>query len=360
MRFQDLGFPKADLAVLPTPLEDAPRFSEALGGAVRVLLKRDDATGLALGGNKARKLEFLVGEALALGSDTLITCGGPQSNHARMTAAAARKCGLDPVLVLDGDDPGTRQGNLLLDHLLGAQLVFSLERDSSAVMPEVAARLEGMGRRPYIIPLGGSNALGALGYVSCVEEIMDEIEGGAISPTALYVATGSCGTLAGLIIGKILFDAPFRIVGYAVSANSQLKEERTVNLVMEAIALLRDGAFPAVCERALACEKYRKPFEKLLESTPLSVKPMVKVIDDQVGQGYGKPTREGIQAISLLARSEGVLTDPVYTGKALAGLVRDVRQGALETGETVVFLHTGGVPADFAYQEVLAERRDAE
>jgi 1-aminocyclopropane-1-carboxylate deaminase/D-cysteine desulfhydrase-like pyridoxal-dependent ACC family enzyme len=360
MKLENLGFHKADLAVLPTPLEAAPRFSRALGDKVHVFLKRDDATGLALGGNKARKLEFLVGEALALGSDTLITCGGPQSNHARMTAAAARKCGLNPVLVLDGNDPGTRQGNLLLDHLLGAELVFAGDRDSGAMMAKVAERLETAGKRPYIIPLGGSNALGALGYVACMEELVDQAAGHRISPDSLYVATGSCGTLAGLILGKILFNASFSVTGVAVSQSAPLKEERTVNLVMDAAALLTSRVLPTVREKRVSDEKYARPFERLFEIIPQVVKPLVKVVEDQVGQGYGIPTGAGLEAISLMARTEGVLIDPVYTGKALAGLIHDVRDGVYEAGETVVFLHTGGVPADFAYEEVLTERRKQE
>ena len=347
MNLSDLGFARADLAVLPTPFEETPRFAGALGNRARVFMKRDDATGLALGGNKARKLEVLVGDALSKGCDTLVTCGGPQSNHARMTAAAARKMGLHPVLVLDGDDPGTRQGNLLLDHLLEAELIFSGTRDSGEMLPEVADRLKSSGRRPYVIPLGGSNALGAAGYISCVEEIVDQSLARALVPQALYAATGSCGTLAGLILGKILFDAPFRIIGVAVSPNAPLKEERTVKLVMETAALLISRA------------KFQPELlGKLLAVTPQSVKPLVRVVEDQVGQGYGVPTDQCLEAISLLARNEGILTDPVYTGKALAGLVNDVRQGTYRAGDPVIFLHTGGVPADFAYREALTKGRN--
>jgi len=358
MKLETLGFSRADLAVLPTPFEEAPRFSRATGD-VRVFIKRDDATGLALGGNKARKLELLVGEALALGSDTLVTCGGPQSNHARMTAAAARKFGLYPVLVLDGEDPGTRQGNLLLDHLLGAELVFAGNRDSNEMLPEVADRLAVEGRRPYVIPLGGSNALGALGYLSCVEEMVDQASAARLAPEALYVAAGSCGTLAGLVLGKILFDAPFRVLGVAVSPNAAAKEQRTVDLVVEAARLL--GSRAALSSRKEgAPAKYLVCFERLPEVTAESVRPLVTVVEDQVGPGYGVPTPAGLEAISLLARNEGVLTDPVYTGKALAGLVRDVRAGCYAPGAQVVFLHSGGVPADFAYVEALTHGRKGE
>ncbi len=348
MKLESLGFPKADLAVLPTPFEEVPRFAKALGGGARVFVKRDDSTGLAFGGNKARKLELLIGDALASGSDTVITCGGPQSNHARMTAAAARKVGLDPVLVLDGDDPGTRQGNLLLDHLLGADLVFAGGRDSAEMMPEVAERLKAAGKRPYIIPLGGSNALGALGYLSCIEELVGQASAAHVVPKALYAATGSCGTLAGLVLGKILFDAPFKIVGVAVSPTAAKKEERTVELVLETAALLKSHVG----------SNQGGPFDRLGKVTAQSVRPLFKVVDDQVGEGYGIPTAAGLEAISTLARNEGVLTDPVYTGKALAGLCKDVRQGVYKPGDPVIFLHTGGTPANFAYREVLTEGRN--
>ena len=360
MRFESLGFPKVDLAVLPTPFEHVPRFSRVLGKDVAVFVKRDDATGLGMGGNKARKLEFLVAEALSLGRDTLITCGGPQSNHARMTAAAARKCGLDPVLVLDGDDPGRRAGNLLLDELLGAEIVFSGDRESGAMMPEVARELEKKGRKPYIIPLGGSNALGSLGYVSCVEELTRQAAEDGVSPEALYVAAGSCGTLAGLVLGKILFDAPFKVIGVAVSSTGSAKVDRTVQLVMEAANLLRIRSAKEADGALALGEEDRARLQRLFEVTPETVREFVEVIGDQVGKGYGIPTPECLEAISLMAKSEGLLMDPVYTGKALAGLIADIRKGRWKTGQEVVFLHTGGVPADFAFEDVLVGRRNAE
>ena len=347
MDLERLGFARANLAVLPTPFEEAPRFSKALGSRARVFVKRDDSTGLALGGNKARKLEILVGDAMVSGCDTLITCGGPQSNHARMTAGAARRMGLHPVLVLDGDDPGSRQGNLLLDHLLGADIIFSGERDSGDMLAEVAESLKKKGKKPYIIPLGGSNPLGAIGYISCIEETVGQIESLGISPVALYAATGSCGTIAGLILGKLLFDAPFRIVGEAVSPSAAVKEERAMKLTLETAELLKS--------RAAGQPDLLK---KLQTVTPESVRASFVIVDDQVGEGYGKPTLQCIEAILLLARNEGILTDPVYTSKALAGMVSDIRRGKYEPTDQVVFLHTGGVPADFAYREALTKGRN--
>lgn len=357
MKLENLGFPQAALAVLPTPLDEAPRFARAIGD-VRVFIKRDDETGLALGGNKARKLELLVGEALAMGCDTLITCGGPQSNHARMTAAAARKHGLYPVLALDSDDPGTRQGNLLLDSLLGAEVVFAGGgREGEDIMPAIAERLRNQGKKPYIIPLGGSNPLGALGYVSCVEEMVDQGEQAGVMPVSLYAAAGSCGTLAGLILGKILFDAPFEVLGVAVSETGPVKEAKALKLVLETAALLKSHAVPAAHAKGVPA-RYAKPFERLLGISEESVRPHVRVTGSQVGKGYGIPTEAGLEAISLLARNEGVLTDPVYTGKALAGLIQDVRSGVYKPGEAVAFLHSGGVPADFAYADIFTNGRN--
>jgi D-cysteine desulfhydrase family pyridoxal phosphate-dependent enzyme len=340
--FAKMGFRRAHLAEVPTPLEEAPRFSEVLGGP-RVFLKRDDSTGLALGGNKARKLELLMGEALELGADTVITCGGPQSNHARMTAAAARKLGLHPILVLDGDDPVKREGNLLLNHLLGAEMVFSGPRSACDLLDELRDEVVSRGGKPYVIPLGGSNAVGALAYMECVEEIVAQCKALGVSPKTLYVASGSVGTLAGLIMGKVVFGAEFSIKGIAVSPGAEAKTLRTMELMEESISLLRSRV-PSV----------GPSLDRLLSRSAESLRGLVSIDEREVGEGYAVPTEAGLEAIRLLARSEGVLTDPVYTGKALAGLVRDARDGVYSRGDSVIFLHTGGVPSDFAFAEVLS------
>ncbi len=327
MKPDNYGLPTVRLTQIPTMLEEAPRFAAVLGGP-RIFIKRDDTTSLALGGNKARKLEFLMGDAVSQGCDYVITCGGPQSNHARLTAAAARKCGMQPILVLDGEDPGHRSGNLLLDTLLGAELVFTGGRPAAIVIDEVKAGLESAGHRPYVIPLGGSNALGTLGYVKCAYEIVEACGELGIDPKTIYVAAGSMGTIAGLVLGKLLSSAGFDIVGVGVSPDEESKVSRGVELVLAAHAFTRH--------------------------TPLfenDVRPHVKVLGDFVGQGYGIPTKACLEAISLLAETEGILTDPVYTGKALSALVSHVRQGFYTNRDTVVFLHTGGAPADFAYSE---------
>ncbi len=347
MELRNLGLPYSALAVLPTPFEEAPRFAKALGSRARIFIKRDDSTGLALGGNKARKLEFLIGDAIAKGCDTLITCGGPQSNHARMTAAAARKVGMHPVLVLDGDDPLTRQGNLLLDHLLGAEIVFSGDRESGDMLEEVAERLAGRGKRPYVIPLGGSNPLGAAGYMSCSAELVSQGAAAGVVPKAVYSATGSCGTMAGLLLGRILAGGTFHSVGVAVSQSGQEKKDRAVAMVMDTVELLRSTA----SGRPDLLSKLAGVNEEFVRS-------LLEVSYAQVGAGYGIPTPECLEAIPLLARTEGIITDPVYTGKALAGLVKDVRDGRYGQEDVVVFLHTGGAPADFAYMKDLTSGRN--
>lgn len=328
-----LGFSTVTLTSLPTPFEEAPRFSSALRGPA-IFIKRDDATSLALGGNKARKLELLIGQALEMKCDSVITEGGPQSNHARMTAAAARKYGLEPFLVLEGRDPGTRRGNLLFDRILGANLIFTNDRNLDEVMEETEKVLLQKGRKPYVIPLGGSTPLGTLGCVSSAEEINSQAESMGISPRAVYMAVGSCGTLAGFLLGSVFCNASYRILGVAVSPGAQEKEKRARELALEALGLLtsKGASFPGdVYER--------------VKSYPM------RVLDGFVGEGYGVPSEEGLEAIVLLARTEGIITDPVYSGKALAALVKSVRDGEYSRDDAVVFLHTGGAVADFAYEE---------
>jgi len=331
MDLERLGFAVAHLTALPTPLEEASRFSRVLQGP-RILIKRDDTTSLALGGNKARKLELLIGQALSMGCDSVITTGGPQSNHARMTAAAARKFGLEPILVLEGEDPGVWQGNLLLDHILGAELVFTGSRTILEVIEETRDRLARKGRKPYVIPLGGSNPLGSLGYVSCAEEITEETREMSLTPRAIYVATGSSGTLAGLLLGSVLLDSSYEIYGIAVSPGAREKEERARELAFEALELLvSKGA------------RIESGVKEKIQRYPM------KTLDGFVGPGYGVPTPECLEAITLLARTEGILTDPVYSGKALSALISHVRDGRYTPSDTIVFVHTGGAPANFAY-----------
>jgi len=333
MRLDDQ--PRFHLARLPTPLHEAKRLREALGGAgrcPRILLKRDDLTDLALGGNKARKLEFLLGEAQRKGARALVTTGGAQSNHARMTAAAAAIAGMKAALVLTTDEAEPEvQGNLLLDRLLGAEVHFvrgtesksgsAAEAEAERVI-QLMARFEADGLRPYFIELGGSSAVGALGYVDASRELSKQLLEPGFEPTRLYYASGSRGTQAGLELGARLFGASYRPIGIAVSGGEPEKRDHAVRVAREAAALLGVNA---------------------------DIDPEQLVTDQgYFGEGYAIPTAACIEAIRIVARSEGVLLDPVYTGKAMAGLIGHIRGGQIDPAETVVFLHTGGAPGFFA------------
>ena len=325
--------PRIRLGNLPTPLEEAPRLRAALGGDAcpRILIKRDDLTGLAFGGNKVRKLEYLVAAALAKGATVLITAGAVQSNHARLTAAAARVAGLKAMLVLDTDvDQPAVQGNLLLDRLLGAETRYvPAGTDMDAAMAEVANELETRGERPHVIPVGGSNATGVLGYVSATLELLDQTVAMCAAPSRLYYANGSRGTQAGLALGAKLWRAPWVVQGIAVSGGEPEKIHRAVRIAGEAARLIGVDA---------------------------SIQPDELVNDNgHIGPGYGVLTDGCAEAIALTAQTEAVFLDPVYSGKAMAGLIGHIRAGQIDPHETVVFLHTGGTPALFAKAEELID-----
>ncbi len=335
------ALPRVALATLPTPTTDAARLRDALGGPARcprILIKRDDLTGLALGGNKARKLEFLVADAVRAGATTLVTTGAVQSNHARMTAAAARAAGLDVTLVLTAREPAPPlQGNYLLDRLFGADVRLipagpdpriAVAPDEERRVEEVLDDLRSRGKRPYLIPVGGSSAVGVLGYAIGTREIVDGLRAAGTAASRLYYASGSRGTQAGLELGARLFRAPYRLRGIAVSGGEEDKRLRAARIAREAAQLL--GMDTVVDPGELPTDQR------------------------YIGEGYGLPTSEGLEAIRLLARSEGVLLDPTYTAKAMAALIADVRSGEVGPGETVVFLHTGGVPALFAHADAVA------
>lgn len=333
--------PRVSLAVLPTPIVEAHRLRAALGGAARcprILIKRDDLTGLALGGNKARKLEFLMAAALAQHADVVVSSGATQSNHARMTAAAARAVGLDCVLVLSARSAEPPlQGNLLLDRLLGATVHFiqanpdpryAVAADEVEKVAEVVDELTRRGRRPYVIPIGGSSPIGALGYVDGTRELQEQLSASAIRADRLYYASGSRGTQAGLELGARVFDCAYRLHGIAVSGGEEEKQRRAARLVNEAAALL---------------------------GLSIRVDPSELTTDQRfIGEGYGIPSAACLEAIRLLARTEAILLDPCYTGKGMAGLIDDVRTGAIAPDETVIFLHTGGAPALFAQTDPAA------
>jgi D-cysteine desulfhydrase family pyridoxal phosphate-dependent enzyme len=309
--------PRIRFAHLPTPIEQLPRLSTALNGP-QLLVKRDDQTGLAFGGNKTRKLEFLVAEAQAHEADTLLSAGALQSNHCRQTAAAAAKFGFDCTLVLVGEPPSQASANLLLDDLLGAHIIWSdqVHRDESLQAAFDSARLQG--KRPYLVPYGGSNSTGALGYVFAMEELI----GQNIQTDWIVFASSSGGTQAGLILGARLFGFPGKILGISV-------DEPQSNLQIHVAKLASETS-----------GKLGAPIEFVADD--------VLVNADYASPGYGVLTLAERAAIRLFAKHEGLLLDPVYTGRAAAGLIDLIHKRFFRKDETVLFWHTGGGPALFA------------
>ncbi len=315
-----------------TPIEKLERLSATLGGP-DIYIKRDDLLGLAGGGNKTRKLEFLVAEALAQGADTLITCGAVQSNHCRLTLAAAVKEGLKCRLVIEervahSYNPDA-SGNNFLFRLLGVEAVTVVPTgvDLAAEMQKAADQVAALGRKAYVIPGGGSNPLGALGYVSCAEEILAQTYELGIRLDHIVCASGSTGTHAGLLCGLVGNNSHIPLTGINVRRTREEQEPNVHKLAQETAELLGiAGGIPRAAVTALG---------------------------DWVGPGYSLPSPEMVEAVQMLARLEGILLDPVYTGKAMAGLIGLVRRGAFKKGERVLFVHTGGSPALYAYQSVL-------
>jgi L-cysteate sulfo-lyase len=324
------NFPRFALAHLPTPLEPLDRLRRHIGGP-RLYIKRDDCTGLALGGNKTRKAEFLIGAALAAGATTIISEGGLQSNHFRQTAAAAAKAGLKCHLVLDHHVPiGTaiyrENGNLLLDRVLGAVTHLCVDGETRAdKIARLLPSLRADGEVPYCIPTGGSNETGALGYAAAALELLQQAREAGIVIDRVLFATASGGTQAGLVVGMALAEARLHVLGIDIEGEADALGGDVRN-VAEACArkvglprALRDDAFEI-------CRGY-------------------------AGPGYGIPTPGMLEAVGLLAKLEGIVLDPVYTGKAMAGLIDLVRSGHFAADETIVFIHTGGMPAMFAYAD---------
>ena len=316
-------FPRLELLGAPTPLEHLPRLSDYLGRDI--FIKRDDFTPVALGGNKLRKLEFLAADALREGADVLLTAGAIQSNHVRQTAAVAARLGLKCVALLENPIGTTSEnylsnGNRLLLDLMDVEtaMVEALH-DPNAQLAEQAERLEAQGFRPYIVPVGGSNALGALGYVECAQEIAHQSEG-VVDFAAVVVASGSAGTHAGLAIGLEQLLPETELVGVTVS--------RSV-----------EAQLPVV-------ERIRSALAQQLE---VSTQAPITLWDDYFAPRYGEPNEEGMDAVKLLARLEGILLDPVYTGKAMAGLIDGIAQNRFRREGPLLFIHTGGSPALFAY-----------
>ncbi len=318
--------PRSSIAHLPTPIHPLPRLSTRLSGP-KLWTKRDDQTGLAFGGNKVRKLEFLLGEALAQQADTLITTGAPQSNHARQTAAAAARAGLKCTLVLSGGPPADVTGNILLDRLLGADIMWVGSRSTGKVMDEVADELRARGQKPFVIPLGGSTATGALGYVNAMQEFARQCREMETRFDAIVFPSSSGGTQSGMLVGARMVGYDGRIIGISVDHTSD-ECRQTFALIANATA----------AKLGLPMSFSASDFD---------------VRDDYLGAGYavmGEPERE---AIRLAAESEGLLVDPVYTGRGLAGLIDLIRKGEFGPRQNVLFWHTGGTPALFAYAQEL-------
>jgi L-cysteate sulfo-lyase len=327
-------FPRVKLCHAPTPLEFMPNLTKHLGGP-QLWIKRDDCTGIATGGNKVRKLEFLMGEALAHGATHVVTQGAVQSNHVRQTAAVAAKLGLPCTAVLEHriqtNDPDYLEGgNVLLDHLMGIAIEYRPGgTDMQAAIEEVGARLASHGEKPYVIPGGGSNPTGALGYAHVALELLAQANEMGLRIDRLVHATGSAGTQAGLVVGLHALNSGIAVLGIGVR-NPRDKQEANVHKLAEATAEklgVRGGI----------------PRESVVANC------------DYVGAGYGIPTEGMAEAVKLLARLEGIFLDPVYSGKGMAGLIDLIRKGAFRPDENIVFLHTGGQVGLFGYSDFLTK-----
>lgn len=325
--------PRIHLGEYPTPLAELARLAPKLGGP-RLFIKREDLVGIALGGNKVRKLEYALAEALARGATAIVTSGAVQSNHVRLTIACANRLGLKTYVVLRGERPSVPTGNLLLDHVLGAAEIHwvdpkgfatreELARATEARAEELGEDLRRRGERPYVIPNGCHPLHSALAYAGCVLELVEGMRALNLAPDAIVTACGTAGTQTGLVLGSLLFaQGQIRVVGISVSAKAEVLRERIRHNLEEALRFL--GLALPVPEGA------------------------IEVHDGYVGPGYAVPTPGMRAAVELLARTEGILLDPVYTGKAMAGFLDLLGKGAFSGAEAVVFLHTGGMPALFA------------
>ncbi len=308
---------RLDFAHLPTPVERLPRLSEFLGGP-EILIKRDDQTGLATGGNKTRKLEYLLAEAQVEGAGTLITTGAVQSNHCRQTAAAAARCGFDCILVLVGDQPESVSGNLFLDHLFGAEIVWTRKETRDETLQRVFSKSLSVGRQPYLVPYGGSNPTGASAYAFAMKELMEQ----GTAADWIVFASSSGGTQAGMVVGAHLFGFQGQVLGISIDEPAEVLQSRVAELAMGVADFMGE----------------------VLSITPQDI----RVNADYLGGGYGVVSDTERESIKLFARYEGILLDPVYTGRAAGGMIDLIRKGFFSPDDRVLFWHTGGMPALFA------------
>ena len=309
--------PSIRIAHLPTPVEALSRLSAELSGPT-LLVKRDDLTGLAFGGNKTRKLEYLLAEARANGAQTVITTGAVQSNHCRQTAAACARLGFSCILVLSGEKPTTASGNLLLDQLFNAELVWTSTEERNQMLNTTFQNAWDAGRRPYLVPYGGSNTTGATAYVYAIQELLTQ----QYEPDWIVFASSSGGTQAGLVAGAKLLGFKGKVLGISVDEPADVLKER--------VATLATSTTDALGEKAIILAQD------------------ILVSDKYLGAGYGILGIPEIEAIHLFARTEGLLLDPVYTSRAAAGMIDLINQGYFRSDETVLFWHTGGTPALFS------------
>lgn len=329
-------FPRRRYTEGVTPIEKLENFSKALGGPT-IYIKRDDLLGLTSGGNKTRKLEFLMADAIAQGADTILTCGAVQSNHCRLTLAAAVKEGLKCQLILEERVPGSYKsegsGNNFLFNLLGVEKTYVVPGGSDMLgeLEKLAEKLRAEGKKPYIVPGGGSNAIGSTGYVACAQEIMDQLFDLGINIDHMVCPSGSAGTHAGIVAGMTGINANIPVTGVSVNRSKEVQTDAVWNLAK------------ATAERVGVHNEITRD--------------LVQVTDEYVGPGYSLPSDEMVEAVQLLARTEGILLDPVYTGKVMAGLIGMIREGKFKKEDNVLFLHTGGSPALYAYTETILKNK---
>ena len=321
--------PHFQLAQLPTPIEKLARLSRELGGP-ELIIKRDDQTGLALGGNKTRKLEFLVGDALAQGADTLVTVGAAQSNHCRQTAAAAARAGLRCELILNGTTPDLPNGNLLLNRLFGATEHWIDRSQRAAKLRDLSDQLRAQGRKPYSIGVGGSNGIGATGYVVAMIELMEQLRASEQRVDHIVFGTSSGGTQAGIELGARITGFNGKLHGLSIDKNDPEHREYEME----------------VAQIANQCAEYIGSDVRLTKND-------IHVVYGYMGEGYGIVGELEREAIRLMARAEGIVLDPVYAGRAFGALLNLIRKGVFKRGETVLLWHTGGAPALFAYAKEL-------
>lgn len=321
--------PREPLGFFPTPLVELTKLSKKLNGP-KIYMKRDDNTGLALGGNKTRKLEFIIGDALAQGADTIVTAGAAQSNHCRQTAAAAASLGLECHLVLGGQEPEKADGNLLLDKIFGCKIHWSGTNRKGEDIPEIVEQLKKAGKKPYVVPYGGSNELGALAFLEAFKELESQRQNINASFTHIVFASSSGGTHAGLMLGNKIFKSSYKIVGINIDKGETDKvpfDQYIVSLANNTAKLIGENLNFSDTDLILNA--------------------------DYVGEGYGVIGALENEAISMTAQTEGILLDPVYTGRAMGGLIDMIRTGKIKKTDSVLFWHTGGAPALFAYSNDL-------